>query len=194
MTPPDLPLFVVPGDYLGAAEEFVPGAGTYETSGRIFASVAGRPTVDERDRTVRVEAANAVPTLAEGQAVFARIDEMKTAMAICTIVADARTGRGIPGAPEGTIHISKAKEGYTESLADEFSVGDVVLAKVLQASPSVKLTTASPSLGVISARCHACRGLLVPTGRGLECLRCGNRERRKLATGSDHLTPFLPPS
>ncbi len=183
MTPNDLPKFVVPGEYLGAAEEFVPGRGTYEDSGRIFASVAGRPTIDARDRTVRVEAANAIPTLQEGDIVYARVDELKSAMAICTIISAAPSGRGIPGAPEGTVHISKAKDGFTDSLADEFAVGDLLLAKVLQSRPSVKLTTAAPELGVVSARCQVCHGLLAPAGREFLCPRCGHREHRKRAEG-----------
>ncbi len=192
MTASELPRFVVPGEYLGAAEEFVPGRGTYEDAGRIYASVVGRPTVDAADRTVRVDAPNAVPVLAEGTVVYARVDELKTAMAICTIVADAQTGRGIPGEPEGTVHISKAKDGYTESLGDEFAVGDVLLAKVLQSRPSIKLTTAPGQFGVISARCQVCHGLLAAQPKGLECPRCGHRERRKLAEGTDHFAPFVP--
>ena len=192
MTASDLPRFVVPGEYLGAAEEFVPGRGTYEDSGRIYASVVGRPTVDEADRTVRVDAPNAVPVLTEGTVVYARVDELKAAMAICTIVADAQTGRGIPGEPEGTVHISKAKDGYTESLGDEFSVGDVLLARVLQSRPSIKLTTAPAQFGVISARCQLCHGLLRAETKGLECPRCGHRERRKMAEGTDHFAPFVP--
>ncbi len=189
MTPTELPKFVVPGEYLGAAEEFVPGRGTYEASGRIFASVTGRPTIDARDRTVRVDAANGVPTLNEGDVVYARVNELKSAMAICTIVAAAPAGRGIPGTPEGTVHISKAKDGFTESLADEFAVGDILLAKVLQSRPSIKLTTAPADLGVISARCQVCHGLLVPSGRELVCPRCGHREHRKRAEGA---APFSP--
>ncbi len=192
MTPTDLPKFVVPGEYLGAAEEFVPGRGTYENSGRIFASLAGRPTIDARDRTIRVDAANAVPTLQEGDVVYARVDELKSAMAICTIVSSAPGGRGIPGTPEGTVHISKAKEGFTDSLADEFAVGDVLLAKVLQTRPSIKLTTAPADLGVISARCQVCHGLLIPAGRELVCPRCGHREHRKRAEGAG--TPAAPTS
>lgn len=183
MTPEELPKFVLPGEYLGAAEEYVPGHGTYEHAGRIFASVVGTPAVDPRDRTVRVEARNGVPELAEGDVVYARVDEIKTAMAICTILRSATSRRGIPGSPEGTVHISKAKDGYTESLSTEFAVGDMLLARVLQSHPSVKLTTAPATLGVVSARCQVCHGLLRAGPKELVCPRCGHRERRKLAQG-----------
>lgn len=183
MTPSEIPKFVLPGEYIGAAEEFVPGRGTYEHAGRIFSSVVGVPTVDPADRTVRVQATNGVPTLEEGDLVFARVDELKSAMAICTIMSTAESRRGIPGEPEGTVHISKAKDGYTESLSTEFAIGDVLLAKVLQAHPSIKLTTAPTNLGVIAARCQVCHGLMVVGEKALTCPRCGNREQRKLAVG-----------
>jgi len=183
MTDPALPNLVLPGDYLGAAEEFLPGRGTYEDRGRIYASVLGTPRVDAQDRTVHVEPRNAIPEISDGDLVYARVDELKTAMAICTIVATGTSRRTVPGAPEGTVHISKAKDGYTESLSSEFAVGDVLLARVLQAHPSVKLTTAPANLGVVSARCQACHALLTPGPKELVCPRCGHREHRKLAQG-----------
>ncbi len=183
MTDPELPNLVLPGDYLGAAEEYLPGRGTYEDRGRIYASVLGTPSIDPRDRTVRVEARNGVPELAEGDLVFARVEELKTAMAICTVVSTTGSRRAVPGKPEGTVHISKAKDGYTESLSTEFAVGDILVAKVLQARPSIKLTTAPTSLGVVSARCQLCHAVLRLGGAELICPRCGHRERRKLAKG-----------
>ncbi len=183
MTETELPKLVLPGEYLGAAEEFLPGPGTYEDRGRIYAAVLGSPTVEARDRSVRVAPRNPVPSIEDGELVYARVDELKTAMAICTILSTASNPRGIPGTPEGTVHISKAKEGYTESLAGEFAVGDLILARVLQARPSVKLSTAAGNLGVVAARCQVCHALLAVKGKELVCPRCGHREHRKLAVG-----------
>src|SRR4029077_13881807 len=117
------------------------------------------PKINTQDRAIQVDALNAVPRLTDGDLVYARVDEVKSAMAICTIVAAADTKRGVPGAPEGTVHISKAKDGYTEALTDEFQPGDLLLARILQSQPTVKLTTAPPELGVLAARCQACHGL-----------------------------------
>jgi exosome complex component CSL4 len=183
MSDSELPHLVLPGDYIGAAEEYLPGRGTYENRGRIYASVLGTPVVDPRDRTVRVQARNAIPEIVDGDLVYARVDELKAAMAICTVVGTATSRRTVPGSPEGTVHISKAKDGYTESLSGEFAVGDILLARVLQAHPSIKLSTATATLGVVSARCQLCHALLTPGPKDLVCPRCGNRERRKLAQG-----------
>jgi exosome complex component CSL4 len=183
MSTANLPQLVLPGDYLGAAEEFLPGRGTYEDRGRIYASVLGTPRVDARDRTVHVDARNAIPEIQEGDLVYAHVDELKTAMAICTILSVGSSRRGVPGAPEGTVHISKAKDGYTESLSSEFAVDDVLVARVLQSHPSVKLTTAPPNLGVVAARCQVCHALLNPGPHELVCPRCGHHEHRKMAKG-----------
>jgi exosome complex component CSL4 len=174
---------VLPGDLLGTAEEFVPGWGTYEDHGKIYAALMGRSNVSPNDRAIRVDAVHAIPRIREQDLVYARVDEVKSAMAICTILAAYDSRRVVPGAPEGTVHISKAKDGYTDSLADEFSPGDILLAQVLQDQPTIKLTTQSADLGVVSARCQACHGLLSSGAKELVCPRCGNRERRKTAHG-----------
>ncbi|HLN51369.1 MAG: exosome complex RNA-binding protein Csl4 [Thermoplasmata archaeon] len=183
MTDPELPKLALPGDYLGAAEQYLPGHGTYEDRGRIYASVLGQPTIDPRDKTLRIEPRNAVPQIGEEDLVYARVEEIKTAMAIVEVLVTATSRRSVPGKPEGTVHISKAKDGYTETLQGEFAVGDIILARVLQAHPSIKLTTAAATLGVVSARCQVCHALLTMGGKELVCPRCGHTERRKLAKG-----------
>jgi exosome complex component CSL4 len=180
---------VLPGDLLGTAEEFVPGRGTYEDHGRIYAALLGHRHIDPRDKAIRVEAIHPIPHIGEDDVVYARVDEVKSAMAICTVLSLASGRRAVPGAPEGTVHISKAKDGYTESLADEFQAGDIVLARVLQNQPTIKLTTAPATLGVVSARCQACHGLLQLGGKEPSCPRCGNHERRKVAQGFEGIAP-----
>ncbi len=181
MTEPHANNLVLPGDLLGTAEEYVPGRGTYEDHGKIFAALMGHKHVDARDKAVRVDAIHAIPNVQEDDLVYARVDEVKSAMAVCTVLSLATGRRGVPGAPEGTVHISKAKDGYTESLGEAFQPGDILLARVLQSHPTIKLTTAPATLGVVSARCQVCHGLLERGPKELNCPRCGNRETRKLA-------------
>ena len=182
---------VLPGDLLGTAEEFVPGRGTYEDKGKIYAALMGHRYVDARDKAVRVDALHAIPHVVEDDLVYARVDELKSAMAVCTVLSLASGRRAVPGAPEGTVHISKAKDGYTESLGEVFQTGDILLARVLQAQPTIKLSTASANLGVVSARCQVCHGLLERGPKELDCPRCGNRESRKMAQDF-HSIPGLP--
>lgn len=174
---------MVPGDLLGTAEEFVPGRGTYEHEGRIYSALLGQSRVDPSSRSVSVQALHGIPELDAGDVVLGRVEELKSAMAIVEILAAHPSSRTVPGEPEGTIHVSKVKEGYTESLNDELAPGDLVLARILENHPSIKLTTAPPFLGVVSARCQRCHATLELTGRSdLLCPRCGNREHRKVSS------------
>ncbi len=183
MTDSAAPRLVVPGDLLGTAEEFVPGRGTYEHDGRIYAALLGRSRVDPSSRSVSVHALHSIPELNVGDLVVGRVEELKSAMAIVEILAAHPSSRTVPGEPEGTIHVSKVKDGYTENLNDELAPGDLVLARILENHPSIKLTTAPPPLGVVSARCQRCHATLELTGRSdLVCPRCGNREHRKVST------------
>ena len=70
---------VLPGDLLGTAEEFVPGHGTYEDHGKIYAALLGHRKVDTSDRAVRVEAVHAIPQVHDGDLVLAKVDEVKLA-------------------------------------------------------------------------------------------------------------------
>ncbi|MFI5414971.1 MAG: exosome complex RNA-binding protein Csl4 [Candidatus Lutacidiplasmatales archaeon] len=183
MSEPSFPNLVVPGELLGTAEEFVPGHGTYEDHGKIYAALLGRPRLNTQERQILVDALHAIPKISDDDLVYARVDEVKSAMAIVTILTAATSQRPVPGAPEGTVHISKAKDGYTEALSDEFAPGDLIVARVLQSHPSVKLSTAASDLGVVAARCQSCHGLLGRGDKELRCPRCGNREHRKTASG-----------
>jgi exosome complex component CSL4 len=173
---------VLPGDLLGTAEEYVPGRGTYEYNGNVYAALMGRTEIDAQNRTVSIRALHEIPHLTEGELVYARVDEIKSAMLVTVVVSSATTGRTVPGAPEGTVHISKAKESYVDELNREFAIGDILKAKVLQGYPVVKLSTQGPELGVVSARCVECHGLLTHTSHNhLVCTRCGHKEQRKVS-------------
>jgi exosome complex component CSL4 len=172
---------VLPGDLLGTAEEFVPGRGTYEHNGQVFAALLGHPHFDTQARSVTVKALHEIPHLTEGETVYARVDEIKAAMLVCTVLRDAASGREVPGFPEGTVHISKAKDSYVENLNREFAVGDLLKAKVLQGYPTVKLSTQGDHLGVIAARCSDCHGPLAIANNDLVCTRCGRKEHRKVS-------------
>lgn len=182
MSEPSEERLVLPGDALGTSEEFVPGRGTYEYNGQVYAALMGHPHVDTQNRTVSVKAIHEIPHMTEGELVYARVEEIKSALLITQVLSSVRSGRGVPGHPEGTLHISKAKESYVEELSREFAIGDLLKAQVLQGYPVIKLSTQGPDLGVVSARCMECHGLLALTGpQALTCSRCGHREQRKVS-------------
>ncbi|MCI4368194.1 MAG: exosome complex RNA-binding protein Csl4 [Thermoplasmata archaeon] len=194
MSEPSDEKLVLPGDLLGTAEEFVPGHGTYEDKGKIYAALFGLRRFDARDRAIRVDAIHAIPQVNDDDLVYARVEEVKSAMVIVNVLSLASGKRSVPGNPEGTVHISKAKDGYTDSLSTEFQPGDVLVARVLQSQPTIKLSTAEANLGVVSARCQVCHAILSAGARGLVCPRCGNVEQRKVAKGHSSVSITQPRS
>src|SRR6266508_311067 len=170
---------VLPGDEIAVAEEFEPGEGTYEAKGLVFAATPGVLELDPANRVARVRAFNPPAELRVGDIVYGAVDDIRGMMATATIQAIHGRARQISGESEGTIHISNVSEEYTEDIHDMYRLGDIIRAKVIQVKPSVQLTTAEPSLGVVKALCSVCRGPLEMRGRDLYCPRDERSERRR---------------
>ncbi len=174
---------VLPGEQLGNAEEIAPGRGTYEYKGTIYASVMGYPDLESASKTISVRALHEIPHVSEGDVVYARVEEIKSMLLVTTVLCSAANGRIVPGYPDGTVHISKAKDSYVDRLEKEFAVGDMIKARILQGYPAVKLTTQGPGMGVVSARCQECHAMLAKLADNkLVCTRCGRREERLVSS------------
>lgn len=174
---------VYPGDSVGVAEEFVPGAGTYEENGEVFAAQLGYLTLDTNSFEARVDAPIAMPaTVKVGDIVIGTIHMTRSSMAIVTVrrIAD-QPHRQIGGDTNGTLHVSKASEAYVESMEAIFRVRDIIRAKVLEVSPAIQLTTKGPHLGVLKSYCGRCGTSMVKKGKGLICPECEWKEQSKLA-------------
>src|SRR5437870_12972197 len=113
-------------------------------------------------------------------------------MAEATIAAVHGSKREITGETEGAIHVSKISNDYVDDIHNAFHLGDIVRAKVIQVKPSLQLTTAEPTLGVVKALCSVCRGPLEMRGRELYCPRDERSERRKLAADYADLKLSVP--
>ena len=185
---------VLPGDEIAVAEEFEPGEGTYARDGLVFAATPGVLILDPQNRVARVRAFNPPAELKVGDIVYGVIDDIRGMMATAAIQAIHGRSRQISGEAEGTIHISNVSEDYTEDIHDKFHLGDLIRAKVIQVKPSVQLTTAEPTLGVVKAICSICRGPLELRDRDLYCPRYERTERRKIAADYDDLRLWVPAS
>ncbi|HEX9340313.1 MAG TPA: exosome complex RNA-binding protein Csl4 [Thermoplasmata archaeon] len=186
------PKMVLPGDEIAVAEEFEPGDGTYERNGLVFAATPGVLELDPASHVARVRAFNPPAELRVGDIVYGVVDDIRGMMATATITAIHGRTRQISGESEGTVHISNVSEEYTEDIRDMYRLGDIIRAKVIQVKPSLQLTTAEPSLGVVKALCSVCRGPLEVRGRDLYCPRDERTERRKLAADYADLKLSVP--
>ncbi len=177
--------FVIPGDFLATAEEFVPGDGAYEENGKIYSSCTGVVLVDVRTKHISVFSRTlGPPALKRDDVVVGRVEEVRDQSANVYIgVLRGREDRELPLPNTGSIHVSQVHTGYVEDMRRQFKPGDIVRARVMNARRApVQLLTAGDDLGVIVATCSRCRALLEREDSKLRCSECGNVEFRKLAS------------
>ena len=173
---------VLPGDEVAQAEEYMAGEGTYEDKdGKVYASAMGKLQVDEAEKMVRVVPDNPPIVLVDGDTVIADVTDVKPAMAICIIVSQEGHKREVSSETLAAVHVSKISSSYVEDAGDLIRPGDLIRGKVIQALPSVQLTTSGPHLGVLRALCTSCRSPLDLKGDKLYCERCERTEVRKIA-------------
>ncbi len=173
---------VLPGDFVGTAEEYVAGSGTYEFVGGIYASVAGRPYYDKEQRYAKVfPEVNAPPKLKEGDIVIGKVSDIKESMVLVDVIClESLSNRMIPNLPQAAIHVSNVKDAYVKDLSMEFRYGDIIKAKIIDVK-NLRLSTVDPDLGVLKALCGVCRVPLVLEEEKLKCPKCGRTETRKLS-------------
>ena len=172
---------VLPGEEVAIAEEYMSGEGTYEQDGKIYASAVGELDLDPKEKLAKVVLDNPPIVLSEGDVVIGEITDTKPAMAIVNIVAQEGRDRAVSSETLASIHVSKLSSSYVEDSGDVMRPGDIIRATVIQAEPSVQLSTAGPHFGVVRALCGRCRSPLEKKGRSLYCEKCDRPENRKLA-------------
>jgi len=159
----------------------MPGFGTYEHDGVIYASAIGELKLDEKNKIARLAFDNPPMTVFDGDKVFCEVTDVRPAMVVCNIVGIDGVKRAVSGETSGTIHVSRIANKYVEDASEEYKQTDILRAEVTQSKPSIQLTTVNPHLGVIMARCRICREPMDRQGSKLYCPRCERTEYRKVA-------------
>ncbi|MEM2839257.1 MAG: exosome complex RNA-binding protein Csl4 [Thermoplasmata archaeon] len=173
---------VLPGEPVATAEEYMAGFGTYEHDGVIYASAIGVLDLDEKNKVARLNFDNPPMAVAVGDRVFCEVTDARPAMVGCEIIAIEGCPRGVTGETEATIHVSRISNKYVEDASREYRITDIVRGEVVQARPSIQLTTAGAHYGVVFARCRNCRDPLErQQGNKLYCPKCDRTEYRKVA-------------
>ncbi len=175
--------FVVPGTELGFSEEFIPGRGTYEEDGKIFASLTGVLRINMKDRRIEVVPHTTVPEPRAGDIAVCRVVDVKQQFALVKLLRLVHTKRELPGNVYGTIHISQLRPNYVQDIDREIKAGDIVLAKVTNTRRiPIALSTVDRPLGAIKAYCTSCNLPLNLEGSRLVCPNCGRHETRKYSS------------
>jgi exosome complex component CSL4 len=177
--------FVLPGSFLGVAEEFMPGKGAYEEDGKVYAATIGIAHYDMKGRKARVDpVVSQPPSPSAGDIVICKVVGLREKMALLEILAlRGYEDRDVTGSTRARIYISQASRRYVKELSNEFRINDLLRAEVKKAHKEpLELSTMGGDLGVIRALCTKCRTELERKGNVLECPNCGNIEMRKLAS------------
>jgi len=171
---------VLPGDRLGVIEQYLPGAGTYEIDGTIYANFTGNARIDLKNKRVTVVPATRAAVLPkEGTTIIASVTHASEKNATVNIWKINDKAIEVPFT--AMLHISSSSPRYERNMSDVCKAGDIIRARVIEMNRIPQLTTAGRGLGVIKAYCSRCGSVLELKNRRLQCLSCGNIERRRLA-------------
>jgi len=174
--------FVLPGDPLGMAEEFLSGPGTFESNDHICSAGVGLFTPDSKEMTAIVSPATPLPTLGVGDLVVGVVGNIGSAKVIVDIhFIEGRGDRAVFYRHPAILHVSKISKTYVRDAGAAYRLRDIVRAKVLQAAPSLELCTSESSLGAIKSFCMRCSAPLTLKGDKLVCPNCERVEHRKIA-------------
>ncbi len=180
--------FVLPGDMIGTAEEFISNNNTFKYGGNIYSSATGQVNINNKTRAISVVPKTDIPPMIRnGDVVIGRVNDLRSSVALVEIaMIEGKGEREIVNLQPAAIHVSNVKDSYVKSLDYEFSPFDLVRAKVIDVK-SMRLSTSGNNLGVIKAYCSKCNVSMEKQsnngnkGSKLKCPVCGNIESRKLA-------------
>ena len=102
--------FVLPGDFLGVSEEFVPAEGAYDDEGDIKAMVVGTVSLDDKNKRIFVvPQAGSPPVLKKNTTIIGHIMEVRGQRALVKIHAIKDNPRKLVVSFVGGIHVSQAE-------------------------------------------------------------------------------------
>ncbi|OPY24955.1 MAG: Exosome complex component Csl4 [Methanomethylovorans sp. PtaU1.Bin073] len=176
-------IFVMPGDIIGTTEEFSPGIGTFLHVADIHAASTGVVKINRKSRVISVVPSTKYPpAIAVGNIVVGAITGLRESVALVEIAAIKDEGeREFQKVGLAAVHVSNVKDSYCKRLDEEFAVGDIIKAKVLN-TENMRLSTAEKEFGVMKAHCSNCRTVMVKDDNKLKCPECGRVEKRKLSS------------
>lgn len=175
---------VLPGDILCTYEEYIPSKWTYVEDGYVKSSIFGRVVIDEENKTISIHADNVPKEVEIDDIVIGYVTEVKPHKAFVTVKKFLCTDRELITAYKGYIHVSKAMDGYVQSMQYLFKIGDIIAAKVINVigSEYIELSTSEDSLGIIKAMCVECRNFMELNEDHQLICKCGKIDSRKIST------------
>lgn len=174
---------VLPGELLGTAEEFFPSEGAYEENGKIYSKFVGVPEYNLKEKTVKIKSKNPPVVLKEGDIIIGTISDLKDQFVIVEISNVSEKSREISSETSSSLHISRISEDFVQNIRQQFKIGDIIRAKVIQTVPTLQISTTGKEFGVLKAYCGNCKAPLKMDKNKLICKKCERTEFRKVAAG-----------
>jgi len=174
--------FVVPGDFIGTGEECMPGSGTHLDGDNVYSALAGE--VKDVQRTLSVSQERKLASLGIGATIIGSIENIVEPIALVRVKAGSlEGGERLGDNPDyAVLHASMIKGGYVKNVRDEYRIGDIIRAKIVDIrNGEMRLSTDSDDLGSIKSFCAKCRHAMSIAEGGLECDSCGAKDNRKTA-------------
>lgn len=180
---------VEPGDVLGVEEELYPGDGVYvDEEGFVRAGVLGEAALDLESKTVVIKRLKQPLAPRPGSNVVGFVVGVRHDIVLVELYGLVSLSPKVAwlgefsGVFNGGIPIGQVSGEFIRDIQEYYRVGDMVLARVLNAISPYQLTTKPPQYGVIYALCSNCLTPLEPAGqRSMRCPRCGSVEARKVS-------------
>lgn len=176
------------GDVLGVVEEYIPGFGTYESNGKIYASYIGHKRIDKQRLEISIE------PIKKKEIIVPQIGDV----VICEVVMARRQSAMVHifkirnkflfDTYPGMIHVSNMSQNYLNNVEEGFRPTDIIRAKIIGKNfTEYELSTKYPELGCIYCECNMCGSVLQRDGNQLVCNTCGYPNPRKIAKDYGHV-------
>ena len=181
--------FVLPGDYLGVAEEFLPGKNCFIEEGVLRAAVPGIVMLDLDDHEISIYPV--VKKLLIPQVGDKCIGEVTIAKKqVASLNLKFLRGIYLPVSYTGSLHIGQVSNKYVEDIFKAMLTGDVVRVRVIKHNLiPIHVSTTGSDFGVIFAHCSKCGGILEYLRPNLlKCPICDRVESRKIARDYGRVT------
>ncbi len=172
---------VLPGERLGVIEEFIPDAGTYVKDGVIYSKIVGRALLDLLNKKVSVyPLVNGAVTPKVSSVVIGQVGNAQSDNVLVRIFRIGK--KKLTGIFVAILHVSDVSDRYVNSMSEVCKPGDIIRAKVISEKNNIyHLSTNDKNLGVLYGFCSRCSNLLELKRYDMQCPKCGNIEKRKVA-------------
>ena len=171
---------VIPGDFLGYSEEYLPGKNTMEVNSKIISASFGEVVKNDRELVASVD--NGIRKIypKNEDIIYGRIVKNDSRQVSIQIVGIEKSGKVEKYFADGYIrNVQDYKRD--ERKVQTIHIGDLIRGRIIRIGQNLEITLNGKRLGVLKSRCSRCSEVLVLKNGALFCENCNRSEMRKIA-------------